>query len=145
MLPIHPGILWIVSRSCLVSLPPRPEGPFGDRRGVVAEGGAPDLAGHGAEGAGLDAAGVDVETDGCDIIGHGAPPPSHVARGHGWCCDRCRPTHEGGARGEAPNVQLISSIFSRRAIKRGRRSALFSSHIQFGFLFDWANSPSYEW
>ena len=86
------------------------EGSFGDRRGVVAEGGAPDLAGHGVEGAGLDAAGVDVETDGCDIIGHGAPPQSHVARGHGCRCDHCRPTHEGATRGGAPNVQLISSL-----------------------------------
>ena len=86
------------------------ERPLGDRGRVVAERRALDLPGHGVQGAGLDAAGVDVETDGCDIIGHGAPPPSHVARGHGWRYDHCRPTHDRAARGGAPNVQLISSV-----------------------------------
>lgn len=86
------------------------ECPLGDRGRVVAERRALDLPGHGVQGAGLDAAGVDVETDCCDIIGHGAPSPSHVARGHGWRYDHCRPTHDRAARGGAPNVQLISSV-----------------------------------
>ncbi|TXF37553.1 hypothetical protein E4J93_03260 [Collinsella sp. BA40] len=37
------------------------------------------------------------------------PSPSHVARGHGWWYDHCRPTHDRATRGGAPNVQLISS------------------------------------
>ena len=40
------------------------------------------------------------------------PSPSHVARGHGWRYDHCRPTHDRATRGGAPNVQLISSYLA---------------------------------